>query len=274
MLVDSHCHLDYPDYEADRAEVIARAHAAGVGVLQTICVRMGEFARVLALAESHERIYCSVGVHPHESGKEPPVRTDTLVEAAAHPKVIGIGETGLDYYYEHSDRASQQESFRRHIAASQMTGLPLIVHTRDAEDDTLAILQEAYAQQPFPILIHCFTSTQALAEAVLELGGYISISGIITFKNATTLQEVVRHVPLERLLVETDAPYLAPIPYRGKRNEPAHVAHTNAKVAELLGIHTEDCATATTDNFFRLFTKASRPATHTSDHVSGNTSCA
>ncbi len=255
-LVDSHCHLNFPDFQEDLPDVLARAHGAGVGVMQTICTKMSEFDEVHAIAQSQDNLYCSVGVHPHEAGKEPLVEVETLVEKARLPKVIGLGETGLDYYYEHSERDIQQESFRRHIEAARQTGLPVIVHTRDAEEDTLAILREEMQAGAFKVLIHCFTSTQALADAVLEMDGYLSISGIVTFKNAKDLQEVVRTTPLERLLVETDAPYLAPVPHRGKRNEPAFTRHVCEKVAELKGETVEHCAAVTTENFYRLFDRA------------------
>ena len=259
MLVDSHCHLNFPDFTPDLDAVIGRAREAGVGVMQTICTKMHEFDSILAIAEKHPDIYCSVGVHPHEAGEAEMVTVAELVEKTRHPKVIGLGETGLDFYYEHSPRKEQEESFRRHIAAAQETDIPIIVHTRDADDDTIRIMRDEMAKSPYRGLIHCFTSTQYLADAALEMGFYISISGIVSFKSAQALRDSVSTVPLERLLVETDAPFLAPIPYRGKRNEPAYVARTNEIVAELKGVDTETCARATTNNFFTLFTKAKRP---------------
>ncbi len=258
MLIDSHCHLDFPELTTDESGVLARARTAGVAGMLTIGTRLDQFERVRAIAERHDNVWCSVGVHPHEAKEEGQRTPDRLIEAARHPKVVGIGETGLDFYYEHSPRAEQAESFRAHIAASRQTGLPLIVHTRSADAETGDMLEEEYGKGAFPGLIHCFSSGRAVAERALALGLYISISGIVTFKAADELRAIVRDVPLDRLLVETDAPYLAPIPKRGKTNEPAFVAHTAAKVAELKGVSLSDLEAATTDNFFRLFTKAER----------------
>lgn len=259
LLVDSHCHLNFPDFREDLDEVVARAKAAGVGVMQTICTEMEEFEEVAAIASRFEGVYCSVGVHPNDSGKTKLVELDALIAAASHPKVIGIGETGLDYYYENSDRATQQESFKRHIAAAQETGLPVIVHTRNAEDDTLEILSNSMKEKPFTGVIHCFTSSHAFAEGAMALGLYVSFSGIVTFKNARELHESAAKIPLYRLLIETDSPYLAPVPHRGKRNEPSFVRYVNKMLAELKGEAEETVAKATTDNFFRLFSKAKRP---------------
>ena len=258
MLIDSHCHLDFPELTSDESGVLARARTAGVAGMLTIGTRLDQFERVRAIAERHDNVWCSVGVHPHEAKEEGQRTPDRLIEAARHPKVVGIGETGLDFYYEHSPREEQAESFRAHIAASRQTGLPLIVHTRNADAETGDMLEEEYGKGAFPGLIHCFSSGRAVAERALALGLYISISGIVTFKAAEDLRAIVRDVPLERLLVETDAPYLAPIPKRGKTNEPAFVAHTAAKVAELKGVSLAELEAATTDNFFRLFTKAER----------------
>jgi len=258
MLIDSHCHLDFPELTSDEGGVLARARTAGVAGMLTIGTRLDQFERVRAIAERHDNVWCSVGVHPHEAKEEGQRTPDRLIEAARHPKVIGIGETGLDFYYEHSPREEQAESFRAHIAASRETGLPLIVHTRNADAETGDMLEEEYGKGAFPGLIHCFSSGRAVAERALALGLYISISGIVTFKAAEDLRAIVRDVPLDRLLVETDAPYLAPIPKRGKTNEPAFVAHTAAKVAELKGVSLAELEAATTDNFFRLFTKAER----------------
>jgi TatD DNase family protein len=255
MLVDSHCHLDYPDFADDLDEVVARARDAGVGVIVTICTRVSQFPRVLALAERYERMYCSVGIHPHEAGSEPPVTPARLVELAGHPKLVGIGETGLDYYYEHSPREAQRRSFRTHIAAARETGLPLIVHTRDADQDTVAILREEHAKGPFTGLIHCFSTSRQLAEKAIEIGLYVSVSGIVTFNKAEALRETIRGLPMDRLLVETDAPYLAPAPRRGRRNEPALVVHTAAKLAEIKGLTAAELARQTTENFLRLFRK-------------------
>ncbi|MDB5487449.1 MAG: LuxR family transcriptional regulator [Reyranella sp.] len=258
MLIDSHCHLDFPELTTDEAGVLARARTAGVGGMLTIGTRLDQFERVRAIAERHDNVWCSVGVHPHEAKEEGQRTPDRLIEAASHPKVVGIGETGLDFYYEHSPREEQAESFRAHIAASRQTGLPLIVHTRDADAETGDMLEDEYGKGAFPGVIHCFSTGRAMAERALALGLYISISGIVTFKAAEDLRTIVRDIPLDRLLVETDAPYLAPIPKRGKTNEPAFVAHTAAKVAELKGIGLAELEAATTDNFFRLFTKAER----------------
>jgi TatD DNase family protein len=258
MLVDSHCHLNFADFAEDLPTVIQTAHESGIRVMQTICTKMHEFDSIHAITQTYPHIYCSVGVHPHEADNAPLVSVDELVAKARQPKVIGIGETGLDYYYEHSKREAQQLSFRTHIEAARITGLPIIIHTREADADTIAIMRDEMQRGAFKALIHCFTSTHELAEAMLELGAYISISGIITFKSATTLQDTVRRLPLHRLLVETDSPYLAPAPHRGKRNEPAFTQFTCAKLAELQGVSVEECARATTQNFFELFSKVPR----------------
>ena len=260
FLVDSHCHLDFPDYAGKVDEVMARAQAAGVGVCLSIGTELKRFPGVKAVAEKFPNVWCSVGVHPHEAEKELQDDEAALIREAAHPKVAGIGETGLDYYYEHSPRVPQQQNFRAHIAAARQTGLPVIVHTRDADDDTIDILRGEMAKGAFTGLIHCFTRTQKLADAALEMGLYISVSGIATFKNSAPLRDVIKTVPLERLLVETDAPYLAPVPYRGKTNEPAFVVHTAKMLAELKGVTESELAGATTENFFRLFSKVQRPA--------------
>jgi TatD DNase family protein len=242
MLVDSHCHLDFPDFAPERDAVVERAGEAGIGWMLTICTHVTRFDQVKAVAEAYPNVFCTVGIHPHEAGNEPPTSAAELIALAEHPKVVGFGETGLDFYYEHSPRADQERSFRAHIAAARETGLPLIVHTRDADVDTLRILREEHANGPFPGLIHCFSASRALAEAVVDLGLYISFSGIVTFKNAAELRETARNLPIERLLVETDAPYLAPEPKRGKRNEPAFTAFTAARVAELRGLAPGDFA--------------------------------
>ena len=255
MLIDSHCHLDYLARDGDLEEVIARAHAAGVGTMITICTKLTEFDTVRSIAEQHEGIYCSVGVHPHEADAEGQGDTKRLLALAGHPKVVGIGETGLDYFYEHASRDQQRRSFRAHIAASRETGLPLIVHSRDADADTAAILCEEYGQGAYPGVIHCFTAGPDLAKTALELGLYISISGIVTFRKAEELRDIVRDIPLDRLLIETDAPYLAPEPKRGKRNEPAFVAYTAAAVAKIKGISTKELTHITSDNTRRLFSK-------------------
>jgi TatD DNase family protein len=256
MLVDSHCHLDFPDFAPERDAVIQRAFAAGIGTMLTICTRLDQFDRVRAIAEADPRIWCSVGVHPHEAEDHADLMADRLVALAAHPRVVGIGETGLDFHYDLSPRDVQERVFRAHIAASKTSGLPLIIHAREADDEIAAILT---AEKPPPGVLHCFTAGRALAEAALDLGFYISISGIVTFRNAEDLRAIVRDLPLDRLLVETDAPYLAPMPYRGKRNEPAFVATTAAFVATLKEVEEGALAAATTANFFRLFAKAQPP---------------
>ena len=259
MLVDSHCHLDFSDFDADRADVMARAKAAGVGLMVTISTKISEADKIIALAEAHDELVCSVGIHPHEAGREPETNAETLVGLAAHEKVVGIGETGLDYFYEHSPRDAQQKNFRAHIEAARQSKLPLIVHARDADEDTADILEDEMGKGAYPGLIHCFTAGPELAKRALDIGFYISISGIATFKNATELRETIKAVPLDRLLVETDAPFLAPVPNRGKRNEPAFVADTAAALADLKGVTPDELAQITTTNFFTLFSKARRP---------------
>ncbi|MBN8543089.1 MAG: TatD family hydrolase [Alphaproteobacteria bacterium] len=255
MLVDSHCHLNYEQL-ADTAGVIARAKEAGVGLFQTISTQRSDFAEVKALADTYPEIYCSIGVHPHEAEPHEDISEQELLEAANHPKVIGIGETGLDYYYEHSPREAQKTLFRRHITVARKLDLPVIVHSRDADEDTVEILKDETSKGSFRFLIHCFSSSQYLAEESVKLGGYISLSGIITFKKSQTLRDATSCVPLDRLLVETDSPYLAPEPYRGKPCEPAYTKFTAQKLADMRGMSYEDVATKTTENFFRLFSKA------------------
>jgi TatD DNase family protein len=255
MLVDSHCHLDFPDFADELDDVVARAGDAGVARMVTICTRVREFPKILAVAERFDNIWCSVGLHPHSAAEEPELTVERLVELAANPKVVGIGETGLDYYYDKSPRDVQQAQFRKHIDAARRTGLPLIVHTRDADEDMAAILREEMAEGAFTGVLHCFTSSRWLADAAVELGLYISLSGIVTFRNAEDLRLTAQAMPPERLLVETDAPFLAPIPHRGKRNEPAFVADTAARVGELIGLSADDVAALTTENFHRLFAR-------------------
>ncbi len=259
LLVDSHCHLDYEPMADDVPGTIARARNAGVGTLLTIGTKLRDFARVRGIAEANDNVFCSVGVHPHEAANEA-ADTDRLLELAAHPKVVGIGECGLDYYYDRSPRDRQQENFRAHIRAASQAGLPLIVHTRDADEDMAEMLTEAKAAGPIKGVLHCFSSSKALADKAVDLGFYISISGIVTFKNAEALRDVIRTLPLERLLVETDSPFLAPVPMRGKPCEPAYVAHTAAKVAEIKGVSPDELARRTTANFFSLFDRAKPPA--------------
>ena len=256
MLIDSHCHLNYPGLAERQDEVLANARATGVGGFLNISTRQSEWDDVVAPAESNPDIWASVGVHPHEADAHPDLGAAVLVEASTHPRVIAIGECGLDYYYDKSDRAAQRERFAAHIEAARTTGLPLIVHTRDAEDDTAAILTEATKQGGVGGVLHCFTGSAKLAKTALDLGFYISLSGIVTFKNARDLQDVAKTIPEDRLLVETDSPFLAPVPHRGKTCEPAFVADTAAFVAELRGEELDALADATTTNFFRLFAKA------------------
>lgn len=258
ILVDSHCHLDYFGEEVDA--VVERARAAGVPMLVTICTRVSEFDGVLAIAQRHDGVYCSVGVHPHEAANEPEVTVDRLVELARHPKVVGIGETGLDYFYERSPRDRQIAVFRTHIEAARRAGLPLIVHSRDADRDTAELIAEGARAGGLTGLIHCFSTTRELSDNALKHGFYVSLAGIVTFKNAAGLREIARELPDDRLLVETDAPYLAPVPHRGKRCEPAFVADTAALLAELRGVSNAAIAGTTTANFLRLFRKVSPPA--------------
>ncbi len=260
MLIDSHCHLDYLARDGDLEEIVGRARRAGVSAMVTICTKLSEFDIVRGIARRFPEVSCSVGVHPHEAAAEGQDGPERLRELAALPEVVGIGETGLDYFYDHSPREAQQRSFRSHVAAARETGLPLIVHTRDADEDTVAILREEAREGAFNGVIHCFTAGPALAEAALELGFYIGVSGIMTFRKAEALRDTLRRVPLDRLLVETDAPYLAPVPQRGKQNEPAFVVHTAAALAELKAVSRDELATVTSQNFYILFEKASRPA--------------
>lgn len=259
MLIDSHCHLNYPKLVERQSEVLDVARAAGVTGFLNISTREREWDAVVGVADRERDVWASIGIHPHEADAHPDTDTVRLIAAARHPRVIGIGETGLDYFYDHSDRERQRASFRTHIAAARDTGLPLIVHTRDAEDDTAAILAEETARGGFPILIHCFTASQDFADKVLNMGAFISISGIVTFRSARELQEVARGLPADRLLVETDAPFLAPVPHRGRPCEPAHVADTARFLAAHRGVGFDDLAGGTARNFFALFTKATRP---------------
>lgn len=255
--IDSHCHLNYKGLVEDQQGALDRARAAGVSMMLNISTRASEWDEVIGLAEREADVMASVGIHPHEADVHPDVETSALVERAGHARVIGIGETGLDYYYDRSDRERQRQSFRSHIAASRETGLPLIVHTRDAEDDTYAILAEEMGKGAFPALIHCFTASRDFADKVLALGLYVSISGIVTFKNAKELQETAKAIPADRLLIETDSPFLAPVPHRGRPCEPAFVADTAKFLADLRGEPLETLAATTTANFKRLFRKAS-----------------
>jgi TatD DNase family protein len=260
MLVDHHCHLDFPELAKDREGVLARAREAGVGVIVTICTRIRRLNELLAIAEAHENVYCSVGTHPHNAHEELDIPVEEIVRLTAHPKVVAIGEAGLDYHYKHSTPEAQAEGFRRHIAAARATGLPLEIHTREADEDTARILADEHAKGPFPAILHCYTGGPELAQRALALGLYVSFTGVVTFKKSDALREIAKAVPLDRLLIETDAPYLAPEPYRGKINEPAFVVHTAKALAEIKGVSADELAAATTENFFRLFRKVPRPA--------------
>jgi TatD DNase family protein len=258
MLVDSHCHLDFPDLGRELDAVLDRARKAGIGLIVTISTRVRRFDQLKAIAEAHPDVFCSIGTHPHNAAEEPDVTAAELIEIARHPKVVAIGEAGLDYHYDHSPRDVQAKSFRTHIEAARETGLPLVIHAREADDDIARILEEESAKGAFPFVLHCFTSGPELARRGLALGGYVSFSGVVTFKNAGALRNIAADVPPDRLLVETDAPYLAPEPMRGKTNEPAYVAHIAERLASLRGLGMSDVASLTTENFFNLFKKVPR----------------
>jgi TatD DNase family protein len=258
ILVDSHCHLDFLPTGPEREAAIARARGAGVAAMVTISTKITEFPTVRAIAEAEPDVWCSVGIHPHEAAAEPETSAEALAALAEHPRVIGIGETGLDFYYEHSPRDRQMSVFRTHADAARISGLPLIVHTRDADPETVDILAEEAGKGRLTGVIHCFSTGRELAEKSLELGFMISLSGIVTFKNAESLRQIVRDLPLDRILVETDSPYLAPVPKRGRQNEPSFLVHTAAEVARLKGISVDELSRATTENFYRLFAKARR----------------
>jgi TatD DNase family protein len=266
MLVDSHCHLDFPELQAEEGAVIDRARSAGVGHMLTISTRIRRFADVREIAERHAAVFCSVGTHPHYASEERGIEASEIVGLAAHPKVVAIGEAGLDYFYQKSSREDQALGFREHIAAARETGLPLVIHARDADDDTRVILEDEMAKGPFKAVLHCYTGGRALAEAGIAMGLYVSFSGILTFPKSEALRALAADLPLDRLLVETDAPYLAPQKHRGKRNEPAFVAETARVLAEVKGVTFEDLAAATTANFFRLFDKA-KPVASPSVHA-------
>ncbi len=255
MLIDTHCHLDFPDFAPERDAVVARAKQAGVGRMITISTHVERFATYAAIADAYDDVFCTVGTHPHHAHDTPEASAAELAALAAHPKCVGIGEAGLDYHYDRSPRDVAQRVFRTHIAAARETGLPLVIHTRDADADTAAILTEEMGKGAFTALLHCFTASRELAETALALGLYISFSGVVTFKNSQELRDVARDTPLDRILVETDAPFLAPVPFRGKRNEPAYVAKTAAVVAEAKGLSATELAAATTANALRLFSK-------------------
>ena len=258
MLVDSHCHLDFPDFASELDDVVARARAAGIGRIVTISTRVKKHAQVLAIAEKFPDVFCSVGTHPHSAKDETDITAKDLIARASHPKIVAIGEAGLDYHYDKSPRADQAKSFREHIAAARTTGLPLVIHSRDCDADMARILEEETGRGPFPAVLHCFTGGRDLAFKAIQLGLYISFTGILTFKNSGELRDIAAALPAERVLVETDAPYLAPMPYRGKRNEPAYVVETAKVLAQACGVSAEAIARQTTDNFFRLFAKVPR----------------
>jgi TatD DNase family protein len=260
MLIDSHCHLDFPQLLSDLPALLSRADDAGVGLMVTISTRVARFDALKEIVEAHDNVFCSVGTHPHNAAEEQDVTLDELIEIAGHPKVVAIGEAGLDYHYDYSPRELQAKSFRVHIAAARETGLPLVIHSREADEDMAAILEEESAKGAFPFVLHCFTSGEDLARRGLVLGGYISFSGVVTFKKADSLRRIAASTPADRLLVETDAPYLAPEPFRGKTNEPAYVAKTAERLAAVRGLAIQDFTQLTTDNFFILFRKVPRTA--------------
>jgi len=257
-LVDSHCHLDFADFDADRDALVARAKVAGVGRMVSISTRVAKFDALRAIVARHEGVTCSIGTHPHNAAEEPDVTADDLVRIAADPLVVAIGEAGLDYHYDNSPREAQRTGFLRHIEAARRTMLPLVIHARDADEEVAAILEDETGKGAFPFVLHCFSSGAGLAHRGLALGGYVSFSGILTFRNSNDLRAIAAEVPLDRLLVETDAPYLAPVPHRGDRNEPAYVIETAEVLATVKGVSADEIAAITTENFFRLFSKVPR----------------
>lgn len=259
MLVDTHCHLDFPDFAEERDAIVSRAEAAGVARMVTISTRVKRFDAIRAIAEAYPAVYCSVGTHPHSAGEEHGITADELVALAEHPKVVAIGEAGLDYHYDKAPRDAQAEGFRIHIDAARRTGLPLVIHARSADDDVVQILEDETGKGAFPFILHCFSSGRALAEAGIRLGGYVSFSGILTFRNSEELRAIARDLPRDRLLVETDAPYLAPVPHRGKRNEPALVRHTAEVLADTLGMTLDGIAEVTTANALRILSRMPAP---------------
>ena len=258
MLIDHHCHIDRPEFASDRDGVVARAHAAGVGAMINISTRIRRFADVVDMAEAYPHVYGSVGTHPHNAHEELDIPVAEIVRLSKHPKIVAIGEAGLDYFYKHSTPEAQARGFRNHIAAARLTGLPLEIHTRDADADTLSILEDEHKKGAFPAVLHCFTGGRELAMRAVDMGLYVSFSGVVSFKKSDALRAIANEVPLERVLVETDAPFLAPDPFRGKTNEPAYVVHTARALANARGVMLEDFAVATTNNFFRLYTKVDR----------------
>ncbi len=258
MLVDSHCHLDFPDFADELDAVISRARMAGIGRIVTISTRVKKQAQILAITVKYPDVFCSIGTHPHNAAEEPDVDAKLLVELAKHPKIVAIGEAGLDYHYDNSPREAQAASFREHIAAARETGLPLVIHSRDCDVDMTKILREESGKGAFPAVLHCFTGGRDLAFAAIELGHYVSFTGILTFKRSDDLRAIAAALPADRILVETDSPYLAPLPYRGKRNEPAYVVETAKVLGDARGVTADDIARQTTENFFRLFNKVPR----------------
>jgi TatD DNase family protein len=255
MIVDSHCHLDFPDFAKDRDGVVARAKEAGVGVMVTISTRVKKFDQVRDVIESYDNVFGSVGTHPHNADEELDVTVEDLIRFSAHPKIVAIGEAGLDYHYDHSPREAQAKGLRTHIAAARETGLPLVIHAREADEDMIRILEEETGKGAFPAVLHCFSSGAELARRGVALGHYVSFSGILTFKNSQSVRDIAAEIPADRLLVETDAPYLAPMPHRGKINEPAYTALTAKVLADVRGWSFEETAHRTTENFSRLFKK-------------------
>jgi TatD DNase family protein len=260
MLVDSHCHLDFPDFAPELDSVVARADAAGVRHMVTISTRVKRHDQVLAIAERYPNVTCSVGTHPHHAHEELDITADDLIARTKHPKVVAIGEAGLDYHYDNSPRDAQAHGFRTHIAAARATQLPLVIHAREADDDTARILEDEMGKGPFPAVLHCYTGGPDLARRALALGCHIGFTGIVTFKNSAALREIAKAVPADRFLIETDAPYLAPLPYRGKRNEPAYVVKVAEVLGEVRGVSSDEICRQTSENFFKLFSKVSRAA--------------
>jgi len=258
MLVDSHCHLDFPDFSAELDDIVARARATGIGRIVTISTRVKKHAQVLAIAEKVPEVFCSIGTHPHYSHEETDIDAAKLIAISKHPKVVAIGEAGLDYFRNNSPRDAQAQSFRQHIQAARETSLPLVIHSRDCDTDMAGILREESGKGAFPAVLHCFTGGRDLAFTAIELGHYVSFTGILTFKNSDALREIAAALPADRILVETDAPYLAPLPYRGKRNEPAYVVETAKVLADVRRVPADEIARQTTENFFRLFSKVPR----------------
>ncbi|MEL4373913.1 TatD family hydrolase [Brucella cytisi] len=259
MLVDSHCHLDFADFEPERDDIVQRALDAGVRRMVTISTRVKKFDTIRAIAETYDSVYCSVGTHPNNAHEELDITADDLVRLSEHPKVVAIGEAGLDYHYDYAPPEAQRQGFLVHIEAARRTQLPLVIHARSADEDMAEILERETEKGAFPFILHCFSSGRALAEKGIALGGYVSFSGILTFKNSPEIREIATIVPRDRLLVETDAPFLAPLPHRGKRNEPSFVQHTAAVLAETIGVSNDEVARITSDNVFRLFSKIPRP---------------